>query len=240
MARAGNILAKVLKQLVGHARAGVATKELDELSQKLVLRYGAKPAFLGYGDDGGKKFPSSVCVSVNDEVVHGLPSERVLKEGDVVGLDFGVLLDGFYADGAVTVGIGKMQPQTKKLLEVTESALKLGIGQARIGNRIGDIGYAVQTYVEKHGFSVIRQLVGHGIGRELHEAPQVPNFGKPGTGELLQEGMVIAIEPMVAMGDWHVVLSPDGWAYKTADDSISAHFEHTVAITKKGPRILTK
>lgn len=239
MARAGNILAKVLGGLKKHARAGVTTKELDELACKLVLHYGARPAFLGYGEDQ-KKFPASLCISVNDEVVHGLPSGRVLQGGDVVGLDFGVLLDGFYADGAVTVGIGKIPPQAQKLLEVAESALKLGIDAARIGNRIGDIGHAVQTYAQKHGFGVIRQLVGHGIGRNLHEAPQVPNFGKPGMGEELREGMVIAIEPMVAMGGWEVVLAPDGWAYKTADGSLAAHFEHTVAITKKGPRILTK
>ena len=242
MARAGTILARVLKELKKHVRAGVATKELDELAHKLVLHYGAKPAFLGYGEGKEqKKFPASLCVSVNDEVVHGLPSGRVLQEGDIVGLDFGVLLDGFYTDGAITVAVGKKtQPQVKKLLEVTELALKLGINAARLGNHIGDIGNAVQTLVEKHGFGVIRQLVGHGIGRQLHEAPQVPNFGKPGMGEILQEGMIIAIEPMVAMRDWNVILSPDGWAYKTADGSLSAHFEHTVAITKKGPRVLTK
>ncbi len=241
MARGGAILAKTFRKLRLAAYAGITTKELDELARKLVLSYSAKPAFLGYASGvSGKKFPASLCVSVNNEVVHGIPGAYILKEGDIVGLDFGVLYNGFYTDSAITVGIGAVSKEARRLIEVTQRALYLGIDMVRIGNTTGDIGRAVQSYVEAQGFSVVRDLVGHGIGKELHEEPQVPNFGKPGSGIKLEDGMVIAIEPMVTAGSWQVVLSPDGWTYKTADGSLSAHFEHTVAITKKGPKVLTK
>lgn len=241
MARGGAILAKTFRRLRHAAYTGITTKELDELARKLVLSYGAKPAFLGYASGAsGKKFPASLCVSVGDEVVHGIPGTRFLKDGDIAGLDLGVLYNGFYTDSAITIGIGAISKKAQRLIEVTERALYLGIDMARLGNTTGDIGQAVQSYVEAQGFSVVRDLVGHGIGRELHEEPQVPNYGKVDRGIKLEEGMVVAIEPMVTEGSWQVVLSPDGWTYKTADGSLSAHFEHTVAITKKGPRILTK
>lgn len=240
MAHAGSILAKVLREVKNRVKIGIATRELDEIAHKLVLSYGGEPAFFQYAPPGfARKFPASLCVSVNEEVVHGIPSERVLRDGDIVGLDFGVRYKEFHADGAITVPVGKTSEETQKLLRITQEALSRGIAQARIGNTVGDIGFAIQSWVEQNGFSVIRDLVGHGIGRELHEAPQVPNFGKAGTGVKLAEGMVIAIEPMVAAGNWKIELAPDGWAYRTADGSLSAHFEHTVAITKKGPKILT-
>lgn len=242
MAKSGAILAKVFKQLRRTVRPGITTKELDELAHRLVLSYGAKPAFLDYpSSTGGGKSPGSLCVSVNDEIVHGIPLvNHILRDGDIVSLDFGVLYEAFFADSAITLPVGTISKEAKKLLEVTEYALRLGVDAARAGNTTGDIGHAVQRHVETQGFSVIRDLVGHGIGRGLHEAPQVPNFSSPSTGTKLELGMVIAIEPMVAIGSYAIKLAPDGWTYLTTDGSLAAHFEHTVAITKKGPKVLTK
>lgn len=239
MAHAGSILAKVLQRVRKVVKPGVRTKDLDELANKLVLSYKARPAFLGYVS-GGRRYPASLCVSVNEEIVHGLPSDRVLAVGDVVGLDFGVIYDGWYADSAITLPVGPVHPQAARLLAVTERALQIGIEAARVGSTVGDIGHAIQVYAEHQGFSVVRDLVGHGIGRALHEDPQVPNFGNANEGAKLQAGMVIAIEPMLSAGGKAITLADDGWTYKTADESLSAHFEHTIAITKKGPKVLTR
>jgi methionyl aminopeptidase len=241
MHEGGKILAKILDQLKKNVRSGIATQELDKLAHELVLKFGAKPAFLNY-----KGFPATICISVNEEIVHGVPSERKLKKGDVLKLDMGVIFEDFYTDSAVTVLVGggvsldKKILLNKKLIKVTKESLEVGIKQAKIGNTLGDVGSAIQEYVEKNKFSLIRDLVGHGIGRNLHEEPEVPNYGKPGTGPKIVEGMVIAIEPMVVTGDYEIVDGPGGFAYCTKDGSMAAHFEHTVAITKAGPLVLTR
>jgi methionyl aminopeptidase len=193
------------------------------------------PAFKGY-----RGYPASICTSLNNEVIHGIPSKRVLKEGDIISIDLGVYKDGFYGDGAVTLPVGKIDPGWEKLLKVTEEALYIGIGNARAGNRVSDISHAIQKHVESNGFSVVRAFVGHGIGRELHEEPQIPNFGSPGRGPRLKEGMTLAIEPMVNAGGYEVFVLDDGWTAVTLDNKPSAHFEHTVLISINGPRILTK
>lgn len=234
MRRAGEITARILQEVVEAAQPGVTTRELDLLSEGRCKDYGAKPAFKGYHD-----YPSCICISVNEQVVHGIPSKRALKEGDIVGLDFGVIVDGYYGDSARTVAVGKVKPETLKLLEVTKEGLQRGIQEARVGNRLFDISHAIQNYVEQHGFSVVREFVGHGIGRSLHEEPQVPNYGPKGKGVSLKEGMVLAIEPMINAGGHAVRIESDGWTAVTVDGSLSAHFEHTVAITKDGPEILT-
>jgi methionyl aminopeptidase len=234
-------LAGVFKRLRKVIKPGLRTDEIDEFARKLVLAAGAKPAFLGYmPPGGGKKYPASICISVNDEIVHGVPSGRLLNEGDIVSLDFGVLQEDFYSDGAITLPVGTISRDAARLMDATEKALYLGIDASRAGNTTGDIGFAVQSYVEAQGFAVVRDLVGHGVGRDLHEEPQIPNYGRRGEGIRLREGMVIAIEPMVTSGSWAIKLADDGWTYKTADGSLAAHFEHTVAITKKGPKILTR
>jgi methionyl aminopeptidase len=236
MRRSNAIVAEVLARLREAIKPGITTLELDRLAEHLCRRKGAKPAFKGY-----RGYPFSLCVSVNEEVVHGFPSKkRVLKEGDIVSLDFGVLYDGYYGDAAITVPVGEISERAKRLLRVTEEALYKGIEQAVIGKRLGDISSAIQRYVEAHGYSVVRQFVGHGIGRALHEDPQVPNFGKPGRGVKLKEGMVLAIEPMVNEGTYEVEILADGWTAVTKDRKLSAHFEHTVAITKNGPEILSR
>ena len=236
MRRSNAIVAEVLARLREAIKPGITTLELDRLAEHLCRRKGAKPAFKGY-----RGYPFSLCVSVNEEVVHGFPSKkRVLKEGDIVSLDFGVLYDGYYGDAAITVPVGEISERAKRLLRVTEEALYKGIEQAVIGKRLGDISSAIQRYVEAHGYSVVRQFVGHGIGRALHEDPQVPNFGKPGRGIKLKEGMVLAIEPMVNEGTYEVEILADGWTAVTKDRKLSAHFEHTVAITKNGPEILSR
>jgi len=240
MAAGGKILAAILQELALAVKPDITTKSLDLLAHDLCKKNKVKPAFLGYVV-AGKKYPASLCVSVNDEVVHGIPSERVLKENDIVGLDMGVIYEGWNLDSAITVETKNEKRKTKneKLIAVTKKSLELGIAQAKPGNHIGNISHAIQQYVESNGFSVVRDLVGHGIGRKLHEEPAIPNFGKPGEGSELKVGMVIAIEPMVTAGDWHVRLATDGWTYKTKDGFLSAHFEHTVAITKTGPIVLT-
>lgn len=232
---AGRVVHAVLRELAAAAVPGVTTLELDRLAQARTRDHGAEPAFLGYHG-----YPAAVCISVNDEVVHGIPSPaRVLADGDIVGLDFGVVLDGWYADSALTVPVGGVSAAARALLEVTEGALAAAIAAARPDRRVGDLGAAVQGHVEPRGFSVVRDFVGHGIGRRLHEAPQIPNFGSPGTGARLRPGMVLALEPMVNAGGFQVETLDDGWTAVTLDGSLSAHFEHTVAVTEDGPEILT-
>ena len=233
---AGKILAKIIKDLNSSLKSGVTTADVNRQSEGLMKQYGVAAAFKGY-----RGFPGSVCMSVNDEVVHGIPSEkRVLKEGDVVSLDVGIIYKNYYADTAVTAGIGKISAPLQKLLEVTYASLFKGIEQARVHHRLSDISYAIQRFVESNGFSVVRDFVGHGIGRQLHEEPEVPNFGPPHCGPVLKEGMVLAIEPMVNMGSWKTKVLNDGWTVVTEDGQPSAHFEHTIVITQNGPEILTQ
>ncbi len=244
MFEGGQILKQIIDQLIPSVQAGTTTADIDKLARELLLSHNVKPAFLGYGG-----FPAAICISVNDQVVHGVPSERILKQGDIVGLDFGLIHKGWNLDSAVTVPVRgdisdelwrAQYPIAHKLIEITRESLYAGIKQAHIGNTVGDIGAAVQSVVEAAGFGVVRDLVGHGIGKRLHEEPHVPNVGKSGTGPRLIEGMVIAIEPITTAGQYHVALARDGFTYTTRDHSLSAHFEHTVAITADGPRILTK
>jgi len=234
MARAGRLLASVLPPLQAACEPGVKTIELDRIAEKLIRDGGATPGFLGYHG-----FPRSICVSINDEAVHGIPGNRKIAAGDLVSLDLGLVLEGFWADVGITVGVGEITPEARRLLEVTEEALNVGIAKAQPGGWLGDISSAIQSHVEDAGFSVIRQFVGHGIGRQMHEDPQVPNFGRPGTPPRLKAGMTLAIEPMVNAGAFEVYMKPDGWTICTADGSLSAYFEHTVAITEAGPLILT-
>src|SRR3989339_131585 len=231
----GKILAEVLKRVGEMAKPGITTLDLDRAAEALILVAGAKPGFKGH-----EGFPYSLCASVNENIVHGYPSNYVLKNGDIVGLDLGVVYKGFNTDMAMTVPVGEVSFEAKRLINVTKKSLRLGIKKAKIGNTIGDIGNTVQRFVEDQGFSVVRDLCGHGIGKELHEDPKIPNFGKRGGGEKLVEGMVICIEPMVTAGEYHLRNSDDGYGFATKDNSLSAHFEHTIAITKKGPRILTE
>jgi len=231
----GNILAEALKELEKMAKPGIATIELDRAAEAFILSRGAKPAFKGY-----EGFPYSLCASVNENIVHGFPSDYILKDGDIIGLDLGVFYKGFNTDMAVTVAVGNVSFEAKRLINVAKKSLRLGIKKAKIGNTIGDIGNTIQRFVEDQGFGIVRDLCGHGIGKSVHEDPKVPNFGKRGAGEKLVEGMVICIEPMVSVGDYNLKKSDDGYGYATKDDSLSAHFEHTITITEKGPRILTE
>ncbi len=234
MREAGRILARVLETLTERIRPGIKTRELDDICAQDLARYQAKSSFKGY-----RGFPANLCVSVNDEVVHGIPGERKLVEGDIVSLDVGAIFEGFQSDTAITVGVGEISPQAKRLLEVTQGALWAGIAQARHGAHLGDVSAAIQLYVESRDFSVVREYTGHGIGREMHEDPQIPNFGLPGQGPLLQEGMTLAIEPMVNAGGWNTKVKDNQWTVVTADGSLSAHFEHTIAITGAGAEILS-
>jgi methionyl aminopeptidase len=236
IARAGHIVGETLAHIAGRARPGVSTAELDREAEEFIRSHdGAIPAFKGLYD-----FPGTLCTSVNEEVVHGIPSaRRELAEGDVLKVDVGVKLDGLFADAALSVPIGPPLPDTGRLLETTRQGLAAGIDAARVGATIGDVGAAIQRVVEAEGFSVVRELVGHGLGHLPHEDPQVPNYGRPGSGARIQEGLVIAIEPMVNLGSREVRTLDDGWTVVTADGSLSAHFEHTVAVTSEGPRILT-
>jgi len=235
MKKSNALVAAILEELRKKIKPGVKTIELDRLSEEMALKKGARPAFKGY-----RGYPYSLCTSVNSEVVHGMPSERELKEGDIISLDFGILHGGYYGDAAVTVPVGQITPAAKRLLAVTEEALYRGIAEARAGNRIGDISAAIQGHAEAAGFSVVRDLVGHGIGRSLHEDPQVPNYGTSGRGIELKTGMVFATEPMVNEGTYRVDVLRDGWTVVTADGKLSAHFEHSVAITENGPVILSR
>jgi len=232
--RSGAILAKIMKRLHGLIKSGISTAEIDSLAEKLVAQENAIPAFKGY-----RGFPATVCASINEEIVHGIPGERRLKEGDIISLDLGINYQGYFSDAAFTLGVGKIDPKIKKLIEVTRKALSEGIKEAKAENNLSDISYRIQNYVEKNGFSVVRQFVGHGIGRSLHEEPEIPNFGRPHEGPVLQKGMVFAIEPMVNMGTWESEIMDNGWTAVTKDRLPSAHFEHTVAITDRGPEILT-
>lgn len=240
MAEAGKRLARVLATLKEVVKVGLTTAEIDAEALRLIMEAGCEPAFLGYTPGGAEHpYPATICASVNEGVVHGLPSDYELEDGDLLKLDMGLIYQGFYADMAITLGLGKISKEHQKLISTTRESLYKGIEAAKAGNRLGDIGFAVQAYVEKNGFSVIETLTGHGIGRRLHEDPYVFNYGEPGEGEKLVPGMVIAIEPMVSVGKAKVQQKKDD-SFVTADGSFAAHFEHTVAITEKGPRILTQ
>jgi methionyl aminopeptidase len=235
MRTANALVADVLGALEVMVLPGVTTLDLDAVAESLVREGGAEPAFKGY-----RGFPATVCASVNEEVVHGIPSKRPLKAGDIVSLDVGVLLDGFYGDSALTVPVGEISVAAAKLLSVTEQSLERAISAVRAGARVSDLGHAVQNYVETNGYSVVREFVGHGIGTKLHEEPQIPNYGQPGQGPRLAEGMVLAIEPMVNIGSATVKILKDGWTAVTSDGNLSAHFEHTVAVTAEGAEVLTR
>lgn len=236
MAQASQVVAEVLAVLKKAVRPGITTDELDRLAEDEIRSRGARPAFKGY-----RSYPKTLCASVNEQVVHGIPSKRVLKEGDIIGLDLGAIVDGFYGDSAVTVSVGQTNERVAQLVRVTEEAMYLGIKQAVVGHRLSEISHVIQQHVESAGFSVVTEFVGHGIGRQLHEEPQVPNYGRPGQGPRLQAGMVLAIEPMVNMGKAAVKVLEDRWTAVTVDGSLSAHFEHTIAIQPSGPpRILSQ
>lgn len=234
MRRSNQIVAKILAELGSMIKPGIQTKDLDEYAEMRAKEFGAVPAFRGY-----RGFPASLCTSINEEIVHGLPSSRRLQEGDIISLDFGVLYEGFYGDAAVTYSVGKISSLAKKLISTAEEAFFKGLDQIKEGKRVSDISYAIQKYVESQGFSVIRSFVGHGIGLSLHEEPQVPNFGFPGRGPKIKKGLVLAIEPMICVGNWNVKILPDNWTAITQDRSLSAHFEHTVALSSAGPEILS-
>jgi len=235
MRAAAALVADVLAELAAMVAPGVSTLELDAAAERLVREGGAEPAFKGY-----RGYPNTLCASVNEQVIHGIPTKRPLAEGDIVSLDIGVKLNGFYGDSAVTVPVGRVSDEAARLLRVTQESLEKGIAQVRLGGRVSDIGHAIQAHVEAHGFSVVREFVGHGIGTSLHEEPQIANYGDPGRGPRLAEGMTLAIEPMVNVGRPGVKMLSDGWTAVTRDGSLSAHFEHTVAVTKDGPLVLTR
>jgi methionyl aminopeptidase len=234
MRRAGAIVAEMLALCAAAVRPGVTTAELDRIGADVIARHGAASSFLGYYG-----YPATICTSVNDQIVHGIPGTRKLREGDIVGIDAGAIVDGWHADGAVTVPVGRVDAESERLIRVTEEALKVAIGALRVGGRLGDVGAAVQRHAEAAGFSIVRNYVGHGIGRSMHEPPQVPNYGLAGQGRLVHEGLCVAIEPMVNVGGPETRLLDDGWTVVTADGSRSAHFEHTVAVTSEGPIVLT-
>jgi methionyl aminopeptidase len=231
---AAQIVARVLREMDRAVRPGITTAELDRLAETVIRDHGARPAFKGY-----RGYPASICASINEEVVHGMPGPRALETGDIIGIDVGTEFHGWYGDAARTFAVGAVSEDASRLMRVTAEALALGLAQARAGNRVGDISHAVQTHAEQHGFSVVRDLVGHGIGREMHEEPAIPNFGPPGKGPRLYVGQVLAIEPMVNAGGYAVVTRPDGWTVATKDGRWSAHFEHTVAVGPDGPEILS-
>ena len=234
MAEAGAIVARTLELLRENIRPGIRTRELDDLADEFIRSEGGVPTSRGY-----KGYPAAICISPNDMIVHGIPGRYSLSEGDIVSCDVGVTLDGLIADSCVTFPVGEIDPDAQRLLDVCQAALAAGIEQARLGNRVGDISHAIQEAVEEGGFSVVRALVGHGVGRSYHEEPQVPNFGLPGRGVQLVEGLTIAIEPMITAGSSQIVVADDGWSISTDDGSLAAHFEHTVAVTAEGPRVLT-
>ncbi len=234
MAAAGEILVKTMNLLAGKIRPGVTTGELDRAAEKFILSQGAEPAFKGY-----RGFPGSICASPNSMIVHGIPGSYKLGRGDILSIDIGVILDGWVADAARTFPVGPVSPVARKLLSVTEQALHLAVPQCRSGNRLGDVSHAIQDHVEAEGFSIVRTLVGHGIGRSMHEEPQIPNYGTSGTGVVLEEGMVLAVEPMVTAGRHGIRVAEDHWSIYSADGSLAAHFEFTIAVTAAGPRVLT-
>lgn len=232
---ANQIVAEALAEITAYVKPDIETLELDALAEEICRRRKVKPAFKNY-----RGYPSSICVSINDEIVHGIPSHRRINAGDLVSIDFGVRYDGYFGDAAVTFAVGQISDTAEKLMKATEEALYAGIAKVAIGNRLSDVSHAVQSTVESYGFSVIRDFVGHGIGRSLHEDPQIPNYGSPGHGPVLQPGMTLAIEPMVSAGRWEISVMPDGWTAITKDGSLAAHYEHTVALTEKGVLILSK
>ena len=234
MRQAGRIVASVLEVLKKELRVGMKTEELDSIAAGELENMGAKPSFKGY-----RGFPANLCVSINDEIVHGIPGERIINDGDIVSLDLGAIYDSFQGDAAISVIMGNGSPQARKLVEVTEGALEAGIAAARCGARLGDISVAIQHYAESRGYSVVREYTGHGIGRQMHEKPQIPNFGRSGEGPELKKGMTLALEPMVNVGDWRTRVGDDHWTVFTSDGSLSAHFEHTIAITDGEPEVLT-
>lgn len=233
--RSGEILKHCFLELEKLVKPGVTTAELDRVAEAFIFSHDAIPAFKGY-----KGYPASICASVNEQVVHGIPGPRELKEGDIIGIDIGVIHDGYHADATRTYGIGKIDEEAKSLIGVTRESLELAIDKARPGNHLSDISHVIQTYVEKRGFQVVRALVGHGIGQQMHEEPQIPNFGPPGKGPILKAGMVLAIEPMVNAGTYEVLTLKDNWTFVTVDGKLSAHFEDTVAVTENGPVIMTR
>lgn len=235
MRQGGKILATILQEIKKKTVIGTKTSEINDLANRLCLKYNVKPSFLKYNN-----YPASICVSINDEVVHGIPGSYTIKDGDIVSLDFGVECGGYHTDSAISFGIGNISAEAHRLLTVTERSLMYGIEAARAGKNIGNIGNAVQKHVESHGFGVVRVLVGHGIGKRVHEDPYIPNFGNPGDGPKIKENTALAIEPMVTVGDFEVELDKDGWTYKTEDGSLAAHFEHTVWVHPDGPEILTQ
>lgn len=235
MAEGGKILAKIIREIAKQIRPGITTKYLDKVAADLIFRLGAKPAFKGFNN-----YPAVLCTSINEEIVHAVPSKRVLKDGDILTLDLGIKFKGYCTDMAITLPIGKVDNQIKELIATTKKSLEIAIKQCKSGNHLGDIGWAIQNYTEKNGFNVIRDLVGHGIGKSVHEDPQILNYGEKRTGPKLVEGMVLALEPMICIGNYEIEKCADGFAYRTKDRSLSAHFEHTVAITKRGPIVLTK
>lgn len=235
MRQAGIIVAKILGVLVRQVKPGMKTKELDIIAERELKGLGARSSFKGYHG-----YPATLCVSVNDEIVHGIPGDRTLNEGDIVSLDFGAIYHGFQGDAAVTVAVGEVSPEAKRLIEATRGSLGAGIAAACSGARLGDVSAAIQNYAESKGFSVVREYTGHGIGRQMHEEPQIPNFGIPGTGPLLKKGMALALEPMLSAGDWHTRIAADQWTVLTADGSLAAHFEHTIALNDAEPEVLTR
>ncbi|PKL83016.1 MAG: type I methionyl aminopeptidase [Ignavibacteriae bacterium HGW-Ignavibacteriae-3] len=234
------IVAETLQLVKRYVRVGVTTKELDKIAEDYIISCNARPAFKGYSQAGSFDFPGSICSSIDDEVVHGIPGNRVLKDGEIISIDVGVEKNGYFGDAALSVAVGNTSPEVQKLMDVTEKSLYLGIEQAVEKNKLGEISNAVQTYVEENGFSVVRDLCGHGVGKHLHEEPQIPNYGRRGNGPLIKNGMTLAIEPMVNMGSYKVIVAEDGWTVLTMDGKPSAHFEHTIAIINGKPEILTK
>ncbi|MDO8265259.1 MAG: type I methionyl aminopeptidase [Candidatus Parcubacteria bacterium] len=242
MTEGGKILAEIMEELQKMVRPGVKTKEIDKAAEDLVLKYGAKCSFKDFRspeDEINIPYPSCLCTSINEEIVHAIPSERVLKEGDIISLDLGIFFKGFHSDMALTIPIGKVDSEAGRLIRITRKSLKRALKKVVPGKRIGAIGNTIQKYVESQGFNVVRELCGHGIGKELHEDPQIMNFGKEGQGEKIKEGMVLCLEPMVTIGDYRIKKGKDGFGYITQDGSLSAHFEHTVVVTKNGPRVIT-
>lgn len=236
MKEGGRILSGIMEVLEKMVKPGIATEELDRAAEALILSKGAVPSFKGFNN-----FPASLCTSVNEEIVHGIPSARILKDGDIISLDLGLLYKGFHSDMAITVPVGqKVLPEVNRVIRVAKKALKRGISHAMPGATVGDIGNAIEKFIEGQGFAVVRELCGHGIGKNLHEDPQIPNYGQKHTGAKIKEGMMICIEPMAVMGDWHIKKAKDGYGYQTKDGSFAAHFEHTIAITKNGPEVLTE
>ena len=234
MAEGGKILAGIMKELEKNVKPGITTEDLNRLAENLILKSGGKCSFKGYED-----YPACLCTSINEEIVHSVPSARQLKDGDIISLDLGIFYQGFHTDMAITVPVGKILPETQRLIRVTKKALKRGIKKTRPGNTIGDIGNTIQRYVEGQGFNVVRELCGHGIGKEIHEDPKILDYGKRHSGLEIKEGMVLCLEPMVTVGDWKLKKSADGFGYQTQDDSLSCHFEHTMVVTKNGAKILT-